>query len=50
LRHAALVARGVSFVGEPHPVADLTHVLWLAFFRDAERSTHALVEERPKSA
>lgn len=47
--HRALEARGVEFVSAPHFVADLgTRELWLGFFRDAERSTHALMEERPK--
>jgi catechol 2,3-dioxygenase-like lactoylglutathione lyase family enzyme len=46
--HSTLAERGVEFVAPPHFVADMgTHHLWLAFFRDAERSTHALMEERP---
>lgn len=47
--HRELTARGVRFVEAPHFVADLgTHELWLAFFRDPERATHALMAERPK--
>jgi catechol 2,3-dioxygenase-like lactoylglutathione lyase family enzyme len=47
--HRALAARGVGFEAAPHLVADLgTTELWLAFFRDPERATHALMEERAK--
>jgi catechol 2,3-dioxygenase-like lactoylglutathione lyase family enzyme len=47
--HAALSDRGVAFVDAPHRVADLgTHELWMTFFRDPERTTHALMEERAK--
>jgi methylmalonyl-CoA/ethylmalonyl-CoA epimerase len=47
--HRELSARGVSFGGPPQRIADLgTHELWLAFFRDPERATHALMEERSK--
>ena len=48
--HTELVARGVSFVDEPHFVADLgTRELWLCFFRDSEENVHALMEEKAKS-
>jgi catechol 2,3-dioxygenase-like lactoylglutathione lyase family enzyme len=44
-----LQERGVAFVDEPHFVADLgTHELWLTFFRDPERGTHALMSEIPR--
>jgi catechol 2,3-dioxygenase-like lactoylglutathione lyase family enzyme len=47
--HRELRARGVAFVDEPHVVAELgTHELWMAFFRDPERATHALMAEVPK--
>jgi catechol 2,3-dioxygenase-like lactoylglutathione lyase family enzyme len=45
----ALAARGVHFVDEPHRVADMgTYELWMAFFRDTERATHALMSEVAK--
>ena len=44
--HATLAGRGVELVGEPHLVAKLAdHDLWLAFFRDGEGNTHALMSE-----
>ncbi|MEX1183350.1 MAG: VOC family protein [Gemmatimonadota bacterium] len=47
--HAVLAARGVSFIHEPHSVADLgDRVLWLAFFHDCDRNTLALMSEVPK--
>jgi catechol 2,3-dioxygenase-like lactoylglutathione lyase family enzyme len=47
--HVALRDRGVAFIDAPHRVADLgTHELWMTFFRDPERTTHALMEERRK--
>lgn len=48
--HRELSARGVAFIEGPHRVAELpTHELWLAFFRDGEVSTHALMSEVPRS-
>jgi predicted enzyme related to lactoylglutathione lyase len=44
--HAELAARGVEFVEEPNLVAKLPdHELWLAFFRDTEGNTLALMSE-----
>lgn len=44
--HRTLAARGVEFVQEPHLVhRGEGHELWLAFFRDGEGNTHALMEE-----
>jgi methylmalonyl-CoA/ethylmalonyl-CoA epimerase len=44
--HAALAGRGVEFRGEPHLVAKMPdHELWMAFFRDTEGNTHALMSE-----
>jgi catechol 2,3-dioxygenase-like lactoylglutathione lyase family enzyme len=45
--HADLEARGVEFVDAPHLIARLPdHELWMAFFRDSEGNTLALMEER----
>ena len=42
----ALVAKGVSFKGEPHMVARLPdRELWLAFFNDTEGNMLALISE-----
>lgn len=39
--------RDVPFLGEPHLTARLAdHELWMAFFRDTEGNTLALMEER----
>jgi methylmalonyl-CoA/ethylmalonyl-CoA epimerase len=49
--HQTLVGRGVEFRHEPrivHRAAD--HDLWLAFFRDTEGNTLALMSEAPKAA
>lgn len=44
---AALRARGVAFLGDPHKVADWRgKQLWMAFFRDSEGNTMALMSER----
>jgi predicted enzyme related to lactoylglutathione lyase len=41
--HQTLVARGVSFRGEPHVVHRAPdHELWMAFFYDVDRNTLAL--------
>ena len=38
--------RGVAFVGEPHLVAKMPdHELWMAFFKDSEGNTMALMSE-----
>jgi predicted enzyme related to lactoylglutathione lyase len=45
--HAALAERGARFLGPPHRIhraAD--HELWMAFFRDSEGNTLALMSER----
>jgi catechol 2,3-dioxygenase-like lactoylglutathione lyase family enzyme len=48
---SALTARGVHFVREPHCLADMgAYELWMAFFRDPERATHALMSEVAKPA
>lgn len=44
--HAELAGRGVSFVREPFLVAPMpTHDLWMAFFRDSEGNTLALMSQ-----
>lgn len=46
-QHRELAARGVVFIGEPHLVARMPdHELWMAFFRDSEGNTLALMEEK----
>jgi predicted enzyme related to lactoylglutathione lyase len=49
--HADLVGKGVEFTDKPHLIAKLPdHELWMAFFKDSEGNTLALMEERrPKS-
>jgi len=43
---AALKARGVAFVEDPHLVARMPdHELWMAFLRDSEGNILALMEE-----
>jgi len=45
--HSTLVSRGVEFVGAPHVVhRAATYELWMAFFKDTEGNTMALMEER----
>lgn len=45
--HAALAARGVSFIDAPHLVARMPdHELWMCFFRDPDAHTLALMSER----
>lgn len=47
--YESLLESGVSFVGEPHKVADMESFdLWMAFFRDSEGNTLALTSEVPK--
>ena len=44
--HATLSGRGVEFRGEPHLIAKMPdHELWMAFFRDPEGNTGALMAE-----
>ena len=43
---ASLEGRGVTVLGKPHLVAKLpTHDLWMAFFKDPEGNTFALMSE-----
>ena len=45
--HADLVAKGVEFVDKPHLIAKLPdHELWMAFFKDSEGNTLALMHEK----
>jgi methylmalonyl-CoA/ethylmalonyl-CoA epimerase len=45
--YADLKARGVDFLGEPHLIAKMPdHELWMAFFRDGEGNTLALMHEK----
>lgn len=45
--HATLAERGVRFAGAPHLVARMPdHELWMAFFKDSEGNTLALMSER----
>ena len=47
--HETLVARGVTFEGPPHKIADLgDHELWMAFFRDADANVLAISSEVAK--
>jgi methylmalonyl-CoA/ethylmalonyl-CoA epimerase len=44
--HRALVSRGVEFLSDPHLIAKLPdHELWMAFCRDSEGNTLALMSE-----
>ena len=46
--HALLSSRGVAFDTEPHLIADMgDHELWMAFFKDTEGNTLALMAEIP---
>ena len=45
--HADLTTKGVEFLGAPHLIAKLPdHELWMAFFKDSEGNTLALMEEK----
>ena len=45
--HADLAAKGVEFVDTPHLIAKLPdHELWMAFFKDTEGNTLALMDEK----
>lgn len=47
---AALKAKGVAFLHEPHLVAKMQdHNLWIAFFRDPSGHTLALMSEVPRA-
>jgi catechol 2,3-dioxygenase-like lactoylglutathione lyase family enzyme len=44
--YAALKARDVDFIDEPHLIAKMPdHDLWMVFFRDSERNTLGLMCE-----
>jgi methylmalonyl-CoA/ethylmalonyl-CoA epimerase len=44
-----LKSRGVTFVDEPHCIAEMDdHDLWMAFFRDPDEHLMALMQEAPK--
>ena len=44
---ATLAGRGVAFEGKPHLIAKMPdHELWMAFFRDSEGNTLALMCEK----
>jgi methylmalonyl-CoA/ethylmalonyl-CoA epimerase len=44
-----LRSRGVAFDGEPHLIAEMDdHDLWMAFFKDPDGHTLALMQEAPK--
>ena len=46
---ASLRSRGVRFTDEPHIIAKMeTYDLWMAFFKDSEDNTHALMSEVPR--
>ena len=46
--HALLSSRGVTFDAEPHLIAAMgDHELWMAFFKDTEGNTLALMAEIP---
>ncbi|RDW17283.1 VOC family protein [Oceanobacillus chungangensis] len=41
-----LIKKGVSFIDQPHVVAKMEHTeTWMAFFKDTEGNTHALMSE-----
>jgi methylmalonyl-CoA/ethylmalonyl-CoA epimerase len=45
--HRDLAAKGVEFTDAPHLIAKLPdHELWMAFFKDSEGNTLALMEEK----
>jgi methylmalonyl-CoA/ethylmalonyl-CoA epimerase len=48
--HDAMRRRGVPFVDEPHLIAKMPdHDLWMAFFRDPDGHTAALMSERARA-
>jgi methylmalonyl-CoA/ethylmalonyl-CoA epimerase len=47
---AALKARGVSFIDEPHLIAKMPdHDLWMVFLRDSEHNTLGIMCEVPRT-
>ena len=47
--HAQLRQRGVSFIDEPHLIADMgSYELWMSFFRDPDDTILAIREEVAK--
>ncbi|HEU4721902.1 MAG TPA: VOC family protein [Gemmatimonadaceae bacterium] len=49
--HAALSARGVTFIDAPHRIARMPdHELWMCFFRDPDEHLLALMCERRPAA
>jgi methylmalonyl-CoA/ethylmalonyl-CoA epimerase len=45
--HADLQSKGVQFLGAPHMIVKMPdHELWMAFFRDGEGNTLALMHEK----
>jgi catechol 2,3-dioxygenase-like lactoylglutathione lyase family enzyme len=48
--HADMKARDVTFIDEPHLIHKAPdHDLWMAFFKDSEGNTAALMSERPRA-
>lgn len=48
--HAAMVARGVTFVDTPHLVAPMPdHDLWMCFFRDPDAHLWGVMCERARA-
>jgi methylmalonyl-CoA/ethylmalonyl-CoA epimerase len=46
---AELAKRGLAFTGPPHLIAKMDdHDLWMAFFKDPDGHTLALMQEAPK--
>ena len=46
---AELERRGLAFTGRPHLIARMDdHDLWMAFFRDPDGHTLAVMQEAPK--
>lgn len=49
--HAALMARGVSFVDTPHLITKMPdHDLWMTFFKDPDGNGLALMEEKTSAS
>lgn len=49
--HRTMLARDVPFEGAPHRIARMSdHDLWMAFFRDPDRNSLALMSEVPLPA
>jgi methylmalonyl-CoA/ethylmalonyl-CoA epimerase len=49
--HTELKRRGVHFLGDPHVIhRAVDYDLWMAFFRDSEDNTLALMCEKPRPA